>query len=159
MNVEHLTETLLTHSPALIVAVPLLGAFLTPLISKINDKLRNVFVILTVGLTGYLVYLLSYDVLINGKIHTYVFGGGSSVVTLPSGSSFAIRILFEIDGLNAFMIIIGAILVFVAVIYSWTFMKENTGLDKYYTLILLMTAGMFGKCSLVICLTSLCFLR
>lgn len=130
-------DTILTHSPALIIAVPLLGAFLTPLISRINDKLRNVFVILTVGLTGFLVSLLSYDVLINDKIHTYVFGSqdiGSPVV----------RILFEVDGMNAFMIIIGAILVFVAVVYSWAFMKENTGLDKYYTLILLVAAGMFG---------------
>ncbi len=137
MNIEHLSQTLLTHSPALIVAVPLLGAFLTPLISRINDKLRNVFVILTAGLTGFLVLLLSHDVLINGKIHTYIFGSqdiGSPVV----------RILFEVDGMNAFMIIIGAILVFVAVVYSWAFMKENTGLDKYYTLILLMAAGMFG---------------
>jgi len=88
--------------------------------------------------------LLSYDVLINKNIHSYVFGGGPSTITLPSGSSFAIRIVFEVDGLNAFMIIVGIILSFVAVIYSYSFMKENTGLDKYYTLILLMIAGMFG---------------
>ena len=42
------------------------------------------------------------------------------------------------------MAIISSILVLVAVIYSWSFMKENTGLDKYYTLILLLTAGMLG---------------
>ena len=144
MSIEQFLQDILTHSPALIIAIPLLGAFLTPLVSKINDKVRNIFVILTVALTGFIVFLLSYDVLINGKIHSYVFGGGPSVLKLPSGSSFAIRILFEVDGLNAFMIIIGAILAFVGVIYSYSFMKENTGLDKYYTLILLMIAGMFG---------------
>ena len=42
------------------------------------------------------------------------------------------------------MAIISSILVLVAVIYSWAFMKENTGLDRYYTLILLLTAGMLG---------------
>ena len=41
-------DSIITHSPALIVAIPLLGAFLTPLISKINDKLRNIFAIFIV---------------------------------------------------------------------------------------------------------------
>ena len=97
---------ILTHSPALIVAIPLLGAFLTPLVSRINDKVRNVFVILTLGLTGSLVLLLAYDVLINGIIHTYVFGGGPTAITLPSGAVFAIRILFEVDGMSIFMAIL-----------------------------------------------------
>ena len=43
---------MLKHSPALIVAVPLLGAFITPLIGKINDKLRNCFAIFIVVLTA-----------------------------------------------------------------------------------------------------------
>jgi len=129
-------EFILEHSPALIVAVPLLGAFLTPLVSKLNDKIRNVFVILVLGLTGLLVLLLASDVFTNG-IHTYIFGAKD--LTLP-----VVRILFEVDGMSIFMAIISAILALVAVIYSWAFMKENTGLDKYYTLILLMTAGMLG---------------
>jgi len=130
-------DYLLTHAPALIIAVPLLGAFLTPLISRINDKLRNIFVILTLGLTTFLVFLLANDVFTNG-IRTYVFGHAGDI-TLP-----IVRILFEIDGLNAFMAIIGCLFPLIAVIYSWSFIKENTGLDKYYTLILLMTAGMLG---------------
>jgi multicomponent Na+:H+ antiporter subunit D len=142
MNLEQFIDLIVQHSPALIVAVPLLGAFLTPLVAKINDKVRNVFVILTVGLTAFLVFLLANDVFTNG-IRTYVFGGGPTVI--GSGeSAFAIRILFEVDGLNVFMAIIAAILALTGVIYSWAFMKENTGLDKYYTLILLMVAGMFG---------------
>jgi multicomponent Na+:H+ antiporter subunit D len=42
------------------------------------------------------------------------------------------------------MAIIACLLPLVAIIYSWAFMKEHTGLDKYYTLILLMIAGMMG---------------
>jgi multicomponent Na+:H+ antiporter subunit D len=133
-------DTFINHSPALIVAVPLLGAFLTPLIGKINDKLRNIFVILIVAFTTFLVALLANDIFSTGNIHTYVFGGGSPVTS----GGFAIRILFEVDGLNAFMAIIASILALAGVIYSWAFMKENTGLDRYYTLILLMIAGMFG---------------
>jgi len=136
MNVADLIALLLQHSPALIVAVPLLGAFITPLISRLNDKVRNVFVILTLGLTASLVFLLASDVF-TGNIHTYIFG--SQDLALP-----VVRILFEVDAMSAFMAIISVILSLVAVIYSWSFMKENTGLDKYYTLILLMTAGMLG---------------
>jgi len=130
-------EQILVHSPALAVAIPLLGAFFTPLIGKINDKLRNIFVILILALDSFVVLLLANDVLSTGNIKTYIFGAkeiGSPVV----------RIVFEIDGLNAFMIIIAAILPLAAVIYSWAFMKDETGQDKYYTLMLLLTAGMLG---------------
>jgi len=127
---------LVRHSPALIIAVPLLGAFLTPLVSRLNEKVRNIFVILVTGLTGFLVLLLANEVLTNGT-QTYIFG--ASNIALP-----VVRILFEVDGMSIFMAIISSILPLAAVIYSWSFMKENTGLDKYYTLILLMTAGMLG---------------
>jgi multicomponent Na+:H+ antiporter subunit D len=134
-------DDLIIHSPALIVAIPLLGAFLTPLISRINDKLRNIFVIFIVLLTSAIVLLLANDIYsVYGKIHTYVFGGSTAVTE----GGFAVRILFEVDGLNIFMALIATILAIVGVIYSWAFMKENTGLDKYYTLYLLMIAGMFG---------------
>jgi len=130
------------YTPALIVAVPLLGAFLTPLISRINDKLRNIFVILVLGLNSLLVGLLAFNIFTKSTpdspfIYTYIFGAKD--VTLP-----VVRILFEVDAMSIFMAIIASILVFVAVIYSWSFMKENTGLDKYYTLLLLLTAGMLG---------------
>ena len=128
---------IMDHLPTLVIAIPLLGAFLTPLISKINDKLRNIFVIIIAGLTCALVFLLANEVFTNG-IQTYVFGGAYN-----SGDT-VVRIFFEVDGLSAFMAIIGCILPLVAVIYSWAFMKEHTGLDKYYTLILLMTTGMLG---------------
>jgi multicomponent Na+:H+ antiporter subunit D len=136
--IDFLTE----HSPALIVAIPLLGAFLTPLVGKINDKLRNIFVILITALTSLLILLLVNSVLSNGIV-TYVFGGSQTVIGTGS-SAYAIRILFEIDAMNAFMALIAAILPLAAVIYSWGFMKEETGQDKYYALILLMTTGMLG---------------
>ena len=137
----NIIDDLILHSPALIVAIPLLGAFLTPLVSRINDKLRNIFVIFIVLFTSAIVLLLANDIYsLGGKIHTYVFGGSAAVTQ----GGFAIRILFEVDGLNIFMALIATILAIAGVIYSWSFMKENTGLDKYYTLYLLIIAGMFG---------------
>jgi len=124
------------YTIALVVAIPLLGAFLTPLFGRINDKLRNIFVIIVLALNAFLVFLLASDILTTG-IKTYVFGAKD--LSYP-----IVRILFEVDAMSIFMAIISSILVLVAVIYSWAFMKENTGLDKYYTLILLLTAGMLG---------------
>jgi multicomponent Na+:H+ antiporter subunit D len=137
---ENILSDLLAHSPALIVAIPLLGAFLTPFFGKVHNTARNIFVVIIVLLTSFFSFLLVHDVLVNGNIHTYVFGGGNA---LTSGG-FAVRILFQVDGLNAFMAIIATIFAIVGVIYSWSFMKEHTGLSKYYTLYLLMIAGIFG---------------
>jgi multicomponent Na+:H+ antiporter subunit D len=136
-------DFLVDHSPALIVAIPLLGAFLTPLIGKINDKVRNIFVILITGFTTFLIMLLLNSILTDGIV-TYVFGGGLANVATLGEAPYAIRILFEVDGMNAFMALIAGILPLVAVIYSWGFLKDETGQDKFYTLILLMTAGMLG---------------
>jgi multicomponent Na+:H+ antiporter subunit D len=137
---ENILNDLLLHSPALVVAIPLLGAFLTPLFGKIHDTARNTFVVFIVFLTSFFAFLLIHDVLVNGNIHSYVFGGSSA---LTSGG-FAVRILFQIDGLNAFMAIIATLFAIVGVIYSWSFMKEHTSLSKFYSLYLLMIAGIFG---------------
>jgi multicomponent Na+:H+ antiporter subunit D len=136
-------DFLIEHSPALIVAVPLLGAFLTPLIGKINDKVRNIFVILITLLTTSLILLMLNNFLPDATPITYVFGGGPANVG-TSDAPYAIRILFEIDGMNAFMALIAGLLPLIAVIYSWGFLKDQTGQDKFYTLLLLMTAGMLG---------------
>ena len=140
---NELIDNLLYHSPALIVAIPLLGAFLTPLISKIGGKARNAFAIFIVGLTSFMVFLLANDILSNGTVRRYVFGGEDALVKGDT-VNYIVRIVFEVDGMNAFMAIIAAILAIAGVIYAWSFMKKHTGLDKFYTLILLMIAGIFG---------------
>jgi len=126
----------LDYTPALIVAIPLFGAFLTPIISKVNEKIRNIFVIIILLITAGLVFLLTQDVFANGP-RTYIFGDAN--LTIP-----VVRILFEVDGISMFMAIISITLALLGAIYSWSFMKENDGLDKYYTLVLLLVTSMLG---------------
>lgn len=135
----NIMDFLLQQSPALIIAIPLLGAFLTPVISRISDSVRNVFVILVLAFTGFLVFILSFHVFENGPV-TYVFGSTQSFVA----NNTVIRILFEVDALSAFMALSGIIIAIAAAIYSWSYMKNETGLDKYYALLLLMITGMLG---------------
>ncbi|MBU7024079.1 MAG: NADH:ubiquinone oxidoreductase [Theionarchaea archaeon] len=134
---------MMENLPVLIIGIPLLAGFATPLVSKINDKLRNVFVIGILGVTLFLVGLLVATVLDSG-ILVYVMGGQSAGLTLPSGYKMPVMIVLEIDGMSVFMALISAVVAFLGAIYSWAFIDEHTGKDKYYTLLLILTAGMFG---------------
>ncbi len=129
-------DTLLQQSPALIIAIPLFAAFLMPLVSRVHSKLRNIFAVVMLSLTGFFIGLLATDVLAHGP-RIYVFGGKD--LTLP-----LVRILFEVDAISIFMAIITIMLAIIAVIYSWSFMKEQDGLDKYYTLFLLVVTSALG---------------
>jgi len=134
---------LLTHAPILIIALPLLGAFLTPLISRLHPKMRNIFVLTILIFTGFLTMLLTRDVLANG-IRVYVLGAAPSTLTVPTGSIMPVRIILETDALSVLMAMISVSLAFVSALYSSKFMENRTGLDKYYTLLLLLLAGMLG---------------
>jgi multicomponent Na+:H+ antiporter subunit D len=125
-----LSDVLLTQSPALIVAIPLLGAFLMPLVSRIGERLRNGFALFILALTGCFAALLASDVIPHGP-RLYIFGAKNLAVPM-------VRIVFEVDSMSIFMVIITMVLAVVALVYSWSFMKGHDGLDKYYTLALLL---------------------
>lgn len=55
-----------------------------------------------------------------------------------------VRIILEVDAMSIFMAIISDTIALVAAIYSLSFMKKETGRAKFYTLLLLLTAGMQG---------------
>ncbi len=134
---------LILHAPILIIAIPLLAAFATLLISKISPKLRNIFVITVLSFVLFLVLLLAHQVYTSG-MQVYVLGSNQTTVATPSGYSIPVRIMLTVDGASIFMAIITAIVSLVGAIYSLSFMKKYSGLDKYYTLLLLMSVGMFG---------------
>lgn len=136
MNIDFILE----NSPALIIAIPLLAAFITPLISKIGDRARNAFVIAILAFTEFMALWLARDIFRNG-LQLYIFG---SKLRTPAGYSFPIRIIFEIDAMSAFMGIIVATIALIAAIYSWSFIQRYSGKDKYYTLFLLLIVGIFG---------------
>src|SRR5512135_767747 len=123
-------ESLLYHSPALVIAIPLLSAFLLPLVSRIHPKVRDVFALIMLGVTSCFVGFLASDVLSNGP-RIYIFGSQNLRVPL-------VRILFEVDSMGIFIAIITVMLAMIAVIYSWSFLQKDDGLDKYYTLLLLV---------------------
>ena len=136
-------SNILTHSPALVMALPLLAAFLTPVVGRFNRKILGWFISVILGLTLGITILMAIQILTNGSI-IYVFGGSDAGLTLPSGYTVPIRIIFHIDGMGIFMGLITAVVSFLAAIYSLSFMQKESGLEKYYALLLLLATGMFG---------------
>lgn len=136
-------NSILTHSPALVIALPLLAAFLTPLIGRFSRKGVGYFVSIILGITLVLTLFIANSVLNSGPA-VYVFGGSGAGLTLPSGYTIPIRIIFQIDGMGIFMGLITAVVTFLAAVYSLSYMQQHSGLDKYYGLLLLLATAMFG---------------
>jgi len=136
-------DTLIVQSPILIIAIPLLGAFLTPLISRASGKARNIFVVGILVLVELLVLLLARDIYANG-LRIYTLGASLPDLTIPEGYMVPVRIILEVDGISIFMGVITATVSLAGAIYSLQFMKDETGQDRFYTLLLILVAGMLG---------------
>jgi len=136
-------DALTAHSSILAIAVPLLAAFLTPLVGKLGARTRNVFVVVVLAFVEFLVFILARDIYANG-IHVYTLGAVSSSLAIPEHYMVPVRIVLEVDGLGIFMGIISATVALAGAIYSISCMKHETGQDRFYTLLLLLTVGMLG---------------
>jgi multicomponent Na+:H+ antiporter subunit D len=135
---------LTTYAPVLLVALPLLGAFATPLIGKLGQATRNALIGLIMLAVAALAALLAVDVFSAGGVPTLVeFGGGT--LTFPlSGGQVPLRILFEIDGMGAFMALVTALITSAGAVFSFSYWRERSGGNLYFSLFLLLTAGIFG---------------
>jgi len=119
----------------LFVVVPLGTAFLTLIISKLwnrsADWLAN---IATIFLMAFALYYLRFA----GQTITYFAGGWEPVEGIPFG------IAMVVDSLTIIMLLIVNIVGFGVNIYSINYMSHYTDKPKYYTLFLLMMAGLNG---------------
>ena len=136
-------DSLIYHSPALIVALPLVAAFAIPLISRAGYRARNTFSLVIFGFITFLVAALAVDVHSVG-IRVYTFGATAAELALPGGYMVPVRIMFEVDGMSIFMGIIITIVTLAALIYSLHFLKGQTGQARFYSLMMLLYTGMMG---------------
>jgi len=135
---------IMDNLPALLIAVPLLGAFMTPLTGRANDTVRNIWVILISFATLTAALLLTYEVLSSGTI-VYTFGTASpSLPGPPDSGGILFRIIFAVDAMSVFMAVSASIVGFAVALYSIASNSKLSGKDGYYALILLMQAGILG---------------
>jgi multicomponent Na+:H+ antiporter subunit D len=136
-----------TNAPALLIAVPLLGAFLCPAIGRISPRLRTAWVGGIMLVSAIVAFILAYRVFSGGPV-LYTFGATASGLTVPMDSGgIPVRIIFSVDAMSAFMDIICAVVGLSVILYSLAAESRNTGLEGYYTLFLLMVTGVFGMVS------------
>jgi len=125
------------------VALPLFAAFTIPLINRAGEKTRNIFSLVIFGLISFLVAILAVNVHSVG-IRVYTFGATAAQMALPQGYMVPVRIMFEVDAMSMFMGIIVTTVTLAALIYSLHFMKGRTGQARFYSLMMLLYAGMMG---------------
>lgn len=134
-------DLILEHAPALLIAVPLLGAFSAPLVGKLGRKARNAWVIAILAFAECVAIGLGVDVL-GGNTHFYTVG--ASAPSMASLTGFPFRIVLVADAMSSLIAVLTMTLAFIAVLYSWRFMSGHKGQDKYYALLLLFAGAMMG---------------
>jgi len=132
------------HFPILAIAIPLLGAFITVFLGKIHKKLPACWCIFVVFVTLMITIILGMSMYYDEPVRVYTLGGTSYKQTVAVDTDYPIRIILEPDLLSIFMAIITVGIAFVAMLFSYKFMENYSGLDKYYTVCLLIIAGLIG---------------
>ena len=113
----------------LFTAIPLAAAFFNLLVTKINKRFADYIAVLVTGTLAILAGRMIFE-----TPFSYHVGGWPP----PLG------ILLVSDGLSSLMLLIINVISFIAVIYSLKYMTGYTAKSKYFSLFLLMIAGMNG---------------
>lgn len=132
--------TYFSNLPIIAIITPFLGAFITGLIGgkkKLLNIQRSIAIASTFTSLICLIYLIK-PVIINKYIVAYWLGNWR-----PE-AQWAIGIGLEVDSFSLFTGLIIAAACFLSSIYSFRYMEEDNGLDKYYVLFQLLTASMIG---------------
>jgi multicomponent Na+:H+ antiporter subunit D len=113
------------------VAVPLVGAFVLPIIGSTRKAQRSVATLLANLVT---LFLLMAAIAWIGKYDTYNVGRWS----IPLGINLVL------DGLSSLMLLAIGVVSAAAMLFSTRYMEQYTAKAKYLSLFLLMVAGMNG---------------
>jgi len=134
------------HLPAILLALPIGGAFLAPLVCIAGKKFRNFFFTLTSLLTLICAVLIFLETSA-GKILVYVMGEENFALTLPSGMKFPVRIILEMDAFSGLMILIVTVAAFAGTVFSINYMEKFSGWKRFLSLYFLLVLGALGMCS------------
>ena len=146
----NLSSCCATHSPALAVALPLLGAMLTLLCpSDRVPRLRRAVFFLAAVLGAFAAISAAGWALATGSCD-YVFGAGPAFGLLESAfgrgaaGAVPVRIVFHVDAAGALMLLIAAVTSTAAALYALRSEEDSSGLSAFHPLYLLLVAGVYG---------------
>jgi len=119
----------------LFVIIPLGAAFLIPLLAKLFKRAGEWMAVLSLlALSGLAVYF----VFLEKGARVYEVGGWRPLDGIPIG------IYMVLDGLSIYLLLVINLIGFLSAFYSLSYMKKFTAESLYYTLFMLMIAGMNG---------------
>lgn len=114
-------------------AIPLIAAFIIPILGKFAKSIIWIFV----TLVSFALFILAlYGVAVTQQFPMLVYKMGNWPPPLG--------IVMAFDSMSAFMTLVISILVFAGAVFSFRYMSHYTGQWKFYTLYMLITAGMMG---------------
>ena len=117
----------------LVWALPFIAIPFVLLLSRWH-KVRDWFAAAIIGIT----FLLSLSLLLD------VQSGHEITSSLPWLSAYGFMVTVHVDGLAAFLAVVVNSLGFLIVLYSQGYMGHETGLPRYYSLVLLFIGAMTG---------------
>lgn len=119
----------------LLFVLPLVTAFFIPILGKIFKPL--VWIVST--LISFVLFILAmYGLIVTQQIPMIVYKMGNWPPPLG--------IVMAFDSFSALMVLIISIIAFTSSLFSYRFLSRYTGQWKFYTLFMLMIAGMMGIC-------------
>jgi multicomponent Na+:H+ antiporter subunit D len=132
------------HIPAFIITIPLLLAFLLPVIGRSAPRLRNLLALVALGMVNILIFSLIPEVFIHGKTIFYAFGAADPLMAVPEGLDFPVRILLKIDSFAMILAIVVGIVSLSSFLFSIDFIEEDSRKNYYTIIFFLLVAGLFG---------------
>jgi proton-translocating NADH-quinone oxidoreductase chain N len=116
------------------IVLLLASALIMPLLSKVGEyfkfpKLKEAFSFITFAVVLYLVYTFIPSTPLTYRIE--IFGG-------PYGAEL------QVNTMSVYMAVIALVMLILVSFYSVKYMEVDNGLDKYYTLLMTLAAGIIG---------------
>ena len=134
------------HFPVLVVALPLLAAFLLPTLAGRARSLGQALAVATVAAVDLMLIDIFARVCLGGQELVYTMGAADPTRAAAPGLGFPIRIVFTVDAFAAFMALVAGSVALCSALYAVHFMAEAKRQPYYYAVKMLMLAGMLGLC-------------
>jgi NADH:ubiquinone oxidoreductase subunit 5 (subunit L)/multisubunit Na+/H+ antiporter MnhA subunit len=115
-----------------IVLVPILGAFLLPLIGMVSEKLRNLISLL----------LVLFALVLSVSLLPKVLAG--QLITYNSAFQLGINFTFVADNLAVFMAISSSLISAIIVLYSFGYIEHFENRNEYYLMVVMFLGAMMG---------------
>ena len=132
---------ILENAPAIAIGIPLFAAFAVFFFKKFGEKLRNAWVIAGLLTAEVLIIWLLLDAL-QGISHFYAVG--AQIPSIVSQAGFPIRIVLVADAVSALVALVAMSSCLFAALFSFRFLKGKGASGKFYSLLLLLAAGLVG---------------